>query len=152
MDPVTGIGLAASVIQLVTFSIQVVGTVREVYEQGSVTRYDDLSNTTDHLGNLTQSLQQCLPTASRQMTALSKDEKDLLDLGRKCQKCAQKLRHELQKLQSQPQSSKLTAARIALRAVRKSSEIEGISKALSAYRATLETSLLHSLRYVLRPL
>ena len=149
MDPVTGVGLAASVIQLVTFSIDSIKIVREVYERGSVARYDDTAYTTNHLADLTRSLQQSLQSPSQQSSALSKDERDLLDLGRHCQNCAQTLHYELSKLQSRPRSSVLAATRIATRAIWKKPKIEEISKRLETYRSTLETSLLHRLRCVL---
>ena len=149
MDPVTGIGLASSVIQIVTFGIQAAGVVKDVYRQGSVSQYNDLGKTTDHLRSLTRSLGQSLQTSGGQTPDFSKDEKDLLQLGWDCESCARKLQEELQKLQSQqPRASKLEAARIAFRAIRKSSKIEEISKALKDHQAILETSLLHNLRCV----
>ena len=149
MDPVTGVGLAASVIQLVTFSIDCIQIVREVYEHGSVGRYDDTAYTTNHLADLTRSLQQSLQISSQQSSSFSKDERDLLDLSRHCQNCAQTLQHVLSKLQSRPRSSVLAATRIATRAIWKKPKIEEIGKRLETYRSTLETSLLHRLRCVL---
>lgn len=148
MDPVTGIGLVASVVQLVTFSIGTVSTIREVYQRGSVSSYDDVDYTTGHLSKLTGSLQQSLQSSHTRVSALTKDERDLIDLGRKCEECAHKLQHELHKLSSQPRSSLLAATRITARAIWKRSKIEEISKQLATYKSTLETSLLHRLTYV----
>ena len=148
MDPVTGIGLAASVVQLVTFSIDSIKTVREVYERGSVARHDDTANTANHLADLTRSLQQSLQSSGKQSSALSKDERDLLYLSRQCEDCAQKLQHELGKLQSQPRASVLAATQKAARAIWTKRKIDEISKRLEAYRSTLETSLLYRLRCV----
>ncbi|KAL8792379.1 MAG: hypothetical protein Q9195_004992 [Heterodermia aff. obscurata] len=144
MDPVTGVGLAASVIQLVLFSIESVKTVREIYERGSIGRNGDTAYIANHLTDLTRSLQQSLQSSSKS-SALSKDERDLLDLSRQCEECAQKLQRELGKLQSQPRSSVSAAIRITARAVWMKRKIEEISKRLEAYRSTLETSLLHRL-------
>ena len=60
MDPITGIGLAASVIQLVKFGIDAVKKCGEVYQQGSVSEYSNIDYTTGHLASLTESLQQFL--------------------------------------------------------------------------------------------
>ena len=95
MDPITGIGLAASVIQLVTFSIDAVRTLRDVYETGSVSRYDSVGYTTDKLASLTQSLQQGLQDPLLRSSTLNKDEQDLIDLAGKCQDCAHRLQHEV---------------------------------------------------------
>jgi len=149
MDPVTGIGLVASVVQLVTFGIGTVSTIREVYQRGCVSSYEDVEYTTTHLSKLTGSLQQSLKSSWTHSSALTRDEKDLIDLGRKCEDCAHKLQHELQKLNSQPRTSLLAATRITARAILKKPKIEQISKQLANYKSTLETSLLHRLRYVL---
>jgi len=151
MDPVTGIGLVASVVQLVTFGIGTVSTIREVYQRGSVSSYDDVDYTPNHLSKLTGSLQHSLQSCHTHSSALTKDEKDLIDLGRKCEECAHKLQHELRKLNSQPRSSLLAATRITARAIWKRLKIDEISKQLATYKSTLETSLLQRLTYVPRP-
>ena len=151
MDPITGIGLAASVIQLLTFSIQAVTTCREVYEQGSVKEHRDLDYTTGHLASLTRSLQQSLQSSGTRSRTLSREEKDLLDLGRKCEDCANELQRELSKLKTRKHASTLEAARLATRAIWKRSTINKIQKDLEKYQSTLEISLLSRLRYTLNP-
>lgn len=148
MDPITGIGLAASVIQIVTFSIDTVSTIREVYQTGSSGKYDDVEYTSGHLASLTRSLQQSLQSSSTRPSTLTKEENDLVDIARRCQECARKLQHELQKLQSRPHSSLGAAARKTARGVWKKRTIEEISKQLETYKSTLETSLLYRLRCV----
>ncbi|KAL9604063.1 MAG: hypothetical protein Q9179_001986 [Wetmoreana sp. 5 TL-2023] len=145
MDPITGIGLTASVIQIVTFGIDTVSTVREVYEQGSIGKYDEVEYTINHLTTLTQSLQQSLRSSNAQSSALSKEERDLIELSRKCEDCAHKLQHELRKLHSQPRSSVLAATKRVVRAVWQKNRIEEIKQQLESYRSTLETSLLYRL-------
>lgn len=151
MDPITGIGLVASVAQLVTFSIETASTVREVYQQGSVSSYNEVEYVTVHLSKLTGSLQQSLQSSHPHPSALSQDEKDLIELGRRCEGCAHKLQHELRKLTSQPRNSLLAATRITARAIWTRPKIEEISKQLANYKSTLETSLLQRLTYVARP-
>ena len=148
MDPVTGIGLTASVIQLVTFSLHAAQTIRELRQRGSVSSYDNVEYTANHLSNLIGSLQRPLQGSSTQ--SLSKDEKDLIDLGRRCQECAQKLQRELRKLKTGSRPSALSITRKAARAIWGRFKIEEISKQLESFQSTLETSLLHRLRYVLR--
>ena len=152
MDPITGIGLAASVIQLLTFSVQAVTTCREVYEQGSVKEYRDLDYTTGHLASLTRSLQQSLQSSSTRSRAFSREEKDLFDLGQKCEERAKELQRELSKLKTRKRDSTLEAARLATRAIWKKSTINKIQKDLEKYQSTLEFSLLSRLRYALNPI
>ena len=150
MDPVTGIGLVASVVQLLTFGIGTGSTIREVYRRGSISSYDDVEYTTGHLSKLTGSLQHSLRSSQTYSSELTSDKKNVIDLGRKCEDCAHTLQHELRKLNSQPRTSLLAATRITARAIWKRPKIEEISKQLATYKSTLETSLLQRLRYVLR--
>ncbi|MCJ1431145.1 hypothetical protein MMC27_000496 [Xylographa pallens] len=145
MDPVTGIGLAASVIQLVTFSIDAAKICREAYQQGSVSEYSNLDYTTGHLASLTRTLQQSLQSSSTRSLVLASEEKDLVDLAQKCHYCANKLQKELHKLHTQPRASALDAAQQTARAIWKKSSIDRIYKQLQVYQSTLETSLLSRL-------
>ena len=148
MDPITGIGLAAAVATLITCSIASVKAIQEVYRHGSAVKNSDAEYLATCLTNLTQSLQKSLQSPSPPSTALTTDEKDLIDLGRKCENSAQELQHELHKLHSQPRNSVLAATYRATRATWSRRKVEEISKQLEAYRSTLETSLLYRLRYV----
>ena len=150
MDPVTGIGLAASVVQLVTFSVDAAHTVRELYKTGSISSYDDVEYTTEHLSTLTLSLQESLRISGTQSGALSKDENDLMSLGRRCEECARKLQQELIKLKPQTHRSMLEAAQTAARAIWKKRKIEEIKRQLESFRSILEISLLKRLGCVLR--
>ena len=146
MDPVTGIRLAASVIQLVTFGIDAARTCRDVYQQGSVSEYNNVDYTTSHLASLTKSLEQSLQSSGTPSSALSKEEKELVNLARNCEDCANTLQKELRKLQTQPRASALDAARKTARAVWKKSSISKTQEQLESYRSTLEMSLLSRLR------
>ena len=146
MDPITGIGLAASVIQLLTFSIDAVKTCRELYQKGAVSDYKNLDYTTNHLAGLTISLQQSLQSSSPGSRALTSEEKDLVELARKCEDCAKTLQKELDKVQTQPGASLLKSVRLTARAMRNKDTIVKINQQLQAYQSGLETSLLSRLR------
>lgn len=145
MDPVTGIGLVASVLQLLEFSIGAARTCQQIYQQGSTSENADAEHVADQLASLTGSLQQSLNDAQPK-SALSKEEKELVDLGRKCEDCANKLQHELRKLKTSSQPSALETARIAFRSIRKRDSIIKIQNQLDEYTKTLETSLLMRIR------
>ncbi|KAL8871949.1 MAG: hypothetical protein Q9198_007304 [Flavoplaca austrocitrina] len=145
MDPLTGVGLAACVVQLVTFGIQTVKTCQQVYDRGSVSELSNLDDTSGHLARLSNSLQQSLQGSSKGSQGLSGDEKDLVDLGRKCQDCAEKLQNKLRKLQTQRRTSILVAVKQGVRAIWKKNSIDKLHKELQAYQSILETSLLFKL-------
>lgn len=146
MDPITGIGLAASVVQLVQFGIHAAQTCQQIYQQGSTSENVDADYVAGHLAKLTSSLQQSLNETQIKFEALSEEEKELVDLERKCEDCAKQLQHELGKLRARSQASALETARIALRSIRKKDSIIKIQDQLNRYRTTLETSLLYRIR------
>ena len=146
MDPLTRVGLAACIIQLVTFGIQTVKTCQQVYDKGSVSELSNLDDISGHLARLSDSLQQSLQSSVKGSQALSGDEKDLVDLGRKCQDCADKLQQKLRQLQTERRASVLVAVKQGVRTILKRSSIDKIQKELQAYQSTLETSLLFRLR------
>ena len=146
MDPITGIGLAASVIQLVTFGISAAKTCREMYEQGVLGDYSQVDYVAKHFASLTVSMQQSLRNSNTQSLVLSKEEQELVDLSRRCEDCALKLQHETARLQTKPRTSIVLAASKAARALWKKNSIEKIQRELESYRSTLEMSLLSRLR------
>ena len=146
MDPITGIGLAASVIQLVSFGIGAAKTCREIYEQGVSDDHSQVDYIVNHLASLTVSIRQSLQNSDTQSLRLSKEERELVDLSWRCQKSADQLQTELKKLQTKPRTSIVSAASKAARALWKKNSIEQIQRQLESYRSTLEISLLSRLR------
>lgn len=146
MDPITGIGLAASIVQLVHFGILAAKACQEIYQHGSTTEHTSADAAAGLLASLTGSVQQALHHTRTQSAVLSTEETDLIDLARKCADCAKKLQHELRKLQAQQQASHLEAVRKAARSIWKKITIVKIQEELEGYRRILETSLLYRLR------
>lgn len=140
MDPITGISLAASIVQLVHFGISSAKAFQEIYQHGSTTEYTSADVTAGLLASLTNSVQQSLHNTKTQGTVLSAEEKELIDLARKCEDCVNKLQDELRKLQVQPQVSHLKAVRKAARSIWKKNAIIKIQEELEGYRRVLETS------------
>ena len=146
MDPITGIGLAASVVQLVQFSIVAAQTCQQIYQDGSTKEHLDTGDIARQLADLAGSLRQSLLQQMPQPPVLSKEEKQLLDIASKCETSANTLKCELQKLQTPPRASVLTVALKAARSIQKKKSIKEIQERLFKYRTVLETSLLHNLR------
>lgn len=146
MDPFTGIGLTASVLQLIQFGIHVVKTCREIYSQGSTINNVYADSAAGRLTSLTNSVRKSLHDTEMQAIALSMEETDLIRLARECEDCAKRLQHELQKLQTRPQASALKIAGKITRSIWKRGAIDKIQEQLDRYRREFETSLLHRLR------
>ena len=146
MDPVSGIGLAASVIQLVHFSLNTAKTCREIYRKGYMDDDETTASIAGHLAHLTTTFDQSLHAPGAQSVALSSEENEIVDLGRKCRKCANKLGQELRKLHAQPQGSALGAVRKTARSIWKRGTIFKLQAELESYQSILEASLLYRLR------
>lgn len=146
MDPITGIGLAASVIQLVSFGIGAAKTCREIFEHGVSDDHSQVDYVATHLGHLTVSIRQSLQNPVTQSLRLSNEERELVDLSWRCQQCGDELQTELKRLRTKPRTSIVSAASKAARALWKKNSIEKIQKQLESYRSTLEISLLSRLR------
>ncbi|KAL8900412.1 MAG: hypothetical protein Q9207_005714 [Kuettlingeria erythrocarpa] len=137
MDPITGIGLAAAVVQLVSVGIETVKTCQQVYDKWSISELNNLDETSGHLARLTRSLQQSLQGSSKGPQTLSTDEKDLVDLGRKCQDCADKLQRKLRKLQTQRRTSVLVAVKQGVRVIWEKNSIEKKSRRVAGLSVDL---------------
>ena len=143
MDPITGIGLAASVVQLVQFGISAARTCQQISQQGSTKETANADDVAGRLASFITSFQQSLKNAQTTSNALSQEEKELVDLGLKCEECVNELQHELSKLRAGPQASVL---RVAVRSIRKKSSIIKIQNQLEKYMKILETWLHYRIR------
>ena len=146
MDPVTGVGLAASVIQLLKFSIDVAKTCRTIYDQGSTDENVQADLTAGHLLGLTTLVQQRLHQTGAQSTTMSSEEKEIIDLVQACEDCAKRLHQELEKAQMPPRASIIKVARKTARSVWSRSTIVKIQDELESYRRVLDIALLNRLR------
>ena len=146
MDPVAGIGLAASVIQFVNFGINAVGLCRQVYRQGTATEHDTIKTTADQLVSLSERTERYLIDENNAARQLSEEENELIRVARRCRDCSERLQGELSKLQARPRASALEVVRKASRAVWKRNDIEKINNELASHKALLESSLLYRLR------
>ncbi|KAG8530111.1 uncharacterized protein KY384_005593 [Bacidia gigantensis] len=147
MDPVTGVGLVASIAQLIQFGIATAKACHEIYEKGSTSENINIDETTIHLSNLSSSLQRSIKElgAGKTVSSLSEEEKELLNLGQKCEETAKKLHDEVNKLKARPSGSKREAAGIFARSIWKKGSISRLKERLESYRRLLETSLLFKL-------
>ena len=148
MDPITGIGLAASVVQLVQFGVTTARTCYEFYEKGSTEDLDSLDYTAKHLTSLSISLERSMQDVHDDSALSSQDERQLMDVARRSQECSSKLQHELQKLQGRSRGSKTETVHKTIRAGFKRRTINKLQQQLQESSSLLEKSLLHRLRLV----
>ena len=145
MDPVSGISLAASVVQLVSFGAHTIEMCKELYEQGHTRENDATYDAASRLARLTKDVKLSLGPHMPTRT-LSREEQDLVGIAQRCTECATKLQDELRKLQTRPQASALQVAHKATHSIWKKKSLAKVKEELELYRSTLETSLLQRLR------
>ena len=146
MDPITAIGLAASVVQIVQFSIDTAKSCREIYQKGCTADVLEANRTAGTLDDLTGSLQESLNASTASSSTLSKNERELVLIAGQCQECARKLQHEVDELQMEPRSSILGGLAKVLRGKAKERDINKMQRQLENHQRLLETSLLHRLK------
>lgn len=145
MDPLTAFGLAAGVVQFVSFASHLITKTKEIHVSASG-RADDVATLETTYTRLHE-LSQCLETCSRPDPTLtgfvgnSQDAKNILaikDLSRSCESDCQKLLKIVEKLQTSDDSHhRWQTFRVALRTVWKGNEIAELEERLHHTQMTL---------------
>ena len=98
MDPVAAFGLACGVIQVVSFSIDLVQMCKALYKQDSLI-FADIATSAEYLKDLNSKLESS--RLIRDISAVPKPiDTELLELAQKCSQTAQKLIDEMDKLKA----------------------------------------------------
>ena len=146
MDAIVAFSLACNVVQVVDFSIDVVSTCRELYSDGSLSKYDHLEHMTNHLIGLRNALDPS--TAQGDPNTGQYQDQALLDLAEKCSTTAKELLGEVQKLKINGPPSKRKVIRKSAKSLWKKSSIERIQTRLDEYRKILDSRILIGIRSV----
>jgi len=143
MDPLTALGFASNIIQLITFTSDLVSKGREIYKSadGQLLESQELDTVAKSLQDLCTNL-----PAQLRKKSLSKTESQLRSLCEDCNKAAAQLIDAIRGLKVTGSNKKWASFRQALNSVWKEDEIDALSKRLERYRSQLDTTLLISLR------
>ena len=146
MDAIAAFSLACNVVQVVHFSMDVVSICRELYREGSLSRYDHLEDMTNQLIDLGNALDS--PTVQGKQIIGQCQDQALLDLAGKCSTVAKELFGEIQKLKINGPPNKRQIIRKSAKSLWKKSSIERIQTRLDEYRKILDFRILISIRSV----
>ena len=146
MDPITGIGFAASVVQLLHFSIKLAQTAHEIKKRGSSSDIADAAALSENVSAISVSVQKSLRDPQVNARGLTEEEKQPLRIGQKCEEVAGKLRKEVDKLTTKGSGSRLDSLKIVSKTVWKAGKIQKMMEELDGFRKVLETGLLTRLR------
>jgi hypothetical protein len=150
-DPLTALGLAANIIQFITFASSLVSKTSEISNSahGSTLENTELKAIATNLTDLNKQLEP--PKApggnDKQSRKAAKSGERLRELCTECEKAAWELLSVIQRLEHGKGRSKWKSFRQALLSVWKESEIAALSRRLERYRSQIGTALLLSLRY-----
>lgn len=156
MDPLTSLGLAAGVVQFVSFASHLIIKTKEVYDSstGQIDEVLTLETTYTRLHELSQSLEACSrrdPTLQNVEgnTDYVKNFLAIKDLSRNCECDCQKLLKIVDKLKTSGDSRhRWQTFRVALRTVWKGNEIAELEQRLHHTQMTLTLLVCSQTRYV----
>jgi hypothetical protein len=143
MDPLTALGLASNIIQLISFTSDLIGKGREIYRsvEGATIENVELETITKSFQDLTTRFPSQLKEDD-----LSGTDKQLRELCEACNAISVELIQVIQGLKYAGEGVKWKSFRQALKSVWKEDAIDGLSRRLERYRSQLDTTLLISLR------
>ncbi|KAH6667689.1 hypothetical protein B0J14DRAFT_601221 [Halenospora varia] len=143
-DPLTALGLASNIVQLVTFTSDLISKGREIYKSADGTLVENLE-----LETITTSLQVLsnelvLPICER--GKLTKTENQLQELCDGCKAVSGQLLDVIRGIKAKGPHMRWNSFRQALNSVWREDEIEALETRLDRYRRQIDTTLLISLR------
>ena len=145
MDPLTALGLASSVIQVVDFSIRLVSKGVEIYKDGRLVENVDAEQTTQSLKELNGELQRSIQD-NRCGGPLSEEDQSLMGLCASCESIANELLRKFGQTKVTGKHRKWKSARQALKSVTSKDELEELARKLGMYRGEIILNVTVSLR------
>ncbi|KAF2110995.1 hypothetical protein BDV96DRAFT_193895 [Lophiotrema nucula] len=151
MDPFSALGLASNIIQIIDFTGRLVSQSKEIYQstEGTLDTCVQLEEAAKNLTELCQDLEQNTLNGQSSIsanTALSAADKQLLELGKQCERVTSALIKTLQRLKGQGSNNKWQSIRQAIRFAWSEKDIAAHERKLDAIRRQIDTALLRSLR------
>ncbi|KAF2730953.1 hypothetical protein EJ04DRAFT_579444 [Polyplosphaeria fusca] len=145
MDPLSALGIASNIIQIVDFSSRIISRGHEIYTSadGQVKDHAILDDAAKNLAELYRDLQVYGKTDSHKATNA---DKQLVTLRKECESIVKSLRQALSKARLKSSSRKWQSIYQALRSVWNEKEISALATQLENVRRQIDTALLVSLR------
>lgn len=136
MDPISALSLAATVVQLVDFSIKIVSKSSELYRSNGLVENQSIDKATKDLIKLNDQLKDS-----------SVSNSDLQELCKACGDAADELLTALSKVKVDGKGKAWQSFRKALRSIWSKEEIQELEKRLARFRNELNLRLTVGLRY-----
>src|ERR1700761_6113881 len=155
MDPLSALGVAANVVQFISFAFELISVSKEIYNSanGSSNKAQSLETAYSHLGELSSSLELSSRKESKLIAAAHTSNivgqvLAIKDISQICKNDCDRLLELLRKIQGRKCSKNpLRSFTLALKTIWKSSEIADLEQRLQHNQATLTLHLTTLTRY-----
>ncbi|CZR58778.1 uncharacterized protein PAC_08670 [Phialocephala subalpina] len=144
MDPLTVLGLASNIVQLVTFTSDLVSRGNEIYKSADGVLIENLE--LESITTTLQKLASYLVVPDRHSQRPTKTETQLQELCNGCKDVSGRLLNVIQGLKAKEPHAKWNSFHQALNSVWKENDIRALESRLERYRRQIDTTLLVSLR------
>jgi hypothetical protein len=142
MDPVSALGLACNVMQIISFCHETITLCKRLHRDGSSD--PNLDHVTSHLSRLSNNLRDSID-AAKQGVPLKQQEKELQSIANECYKASTALQLELAKVANVSVGSHRSAIKATLKTVWRKSNLEKLEKTMNTNQRLLESKLLEQL-------
>lgn len=137
MSGFEALGMASSVLQVISFAASTAKLCKAIYD-GAPVGVDVCQNASSMMHAAEE-----MKAYSRAMRPDMAGSNALLEISEKCHATAKKLQREVDGIQThQGKRTLLSSARMAIKSLRKKDVIEQLQKTLEGYQATMETYIL----------
>ncbi|KIW32255.1 uncharacterized protein PV07_03815 [Cladophialophora immunda] len=140
MEAVAALSLACNIIQVVDSSFKAVETCIQIYKHGTTIDIEHLSYTSDQLSQSSEALDKAQSVQAR--AQLSKNDADLIELGKKVHDAAESLSKELNSLKSAPGAGRRAALVKTIALKWRASRIEELKRRLEGLVQVLDNKIL----------
>jgi hypothetical protein len=149
MDPLSALGVAASVVQFLDFASTLVSSTYKIYKSttGDTKEKLDLMVVTSSLKSLSNDLRLSLDQDTSEGKELSKVDTEINTLCASCSDVADELILALEKLNVQKEHDIWQSVRTALQSVWGRKEVDALEKRLESFRSQISLHINASLRY-----
>jgi hypothetical protein len=151
MDAASAFGLAASVVQFVTFTSDLISKSQAIYKSadGALVEQIELETITQNLMNLTKDLNRQTFVVSRpsKWPTLNIDDRRLPELCEGCQEISKDLLKAIRSLKVEGEHRKWKSFLQALSSIWNESKIDRLRERMDRYRNVIDTHLIVSIRY-----
>ena len=150
MDPLSSIGVASSLVQLVDFAAKVVSGTYKIHRAISEEKGDsrDIRFITDNLQKLNNDLADSIARSESLSPAADPRDKDIVKLCEECEDVAKELLSVLVKLDAKAGQGVWSSARQALLTLLNQNQLDRLQGRLDTFRQQISMHILVSLRWV----